>query len=274
MIYLIAEGGVNANGHLDWALKMCDQAFEAGCDAIKWQKRTPELAIPEHQWNIPRQFEGETLTYLEYKKKVEFGKKEYDAIGRYCDLIGLAWSVSVWDTEAVDFISHYDVPWIKIPSAKATDHALIMKANELGLPLVVSTGMTTEDEISRSVPLITRQDGASLMHCNSSYPAKDAELDLSYIPVMREKFGFPVGFSSHSTSPWPAVTAVAVGATSVEAHLTLDRTLEGSDHAASLEIKGMALLRREIDRVPVVLGSPQKRVWESELPSRLKLRGY
>lgn len=273
MTYLIAEGGINANGHLDWALKMCDQAKEAGCDAIKWQKKTPEL-IPEHMHDVPKHWEGETISYLEYKQRTEFGKHEYDLIALYCKKIGLDFSVSVWDSPSIDFISQYDLPWLKIPSAKATDIELIRKADGLGMPLIVSTGMTTEFEIEQTVPHISRRDGAMLMHCNSCYPADESELNLSYIPILQGKFSFPVGYSSHTTSPFPAITAVAVGAIAVEAHLTLDRSLEGSDHAASLELKGMKLLRREIDRVSVVLGRPEKKVWPSELPSRLKLRGY
>jgi N-acetylneuraminate synthase len=273
-ILLIAEGGVNANGHLDWALELCDQAKEANCDVIKWQKRTPELSVPEHMKNQPRIWENETITYLEYRRKVEFGNKEYDAIATHCKSIGIQFSASVWDEPSVEFMAQYDIPWVKIPSAKLTDHSLIKKAQSLGLPLIVSTGMSTEKEVDEAVPHIRRLPGATLMHCNSSYPSSDEEQNLSYIPVMRDRYNFPIGYSSHSVSPWPAITAVAVGATCVEAHLSLDRSLEGSDQAASLELKGMVLLRREIDRVSVVLGSPEKIVWDSEKPARLKLRGY
>lgn len=271
-IYLIAEGGINSNGHLDWALKLCDQAKSAGCNAIKWQKRLPELAVPDHQKNVLRMFEGVEMTYLDYKRKIEFGKKEYDAIALRCKRIGIAWSVSVWDEPSVEFMAGYDIHWVKIPSAKLVDHALIQKAQNLGVPLIVSTGMSTEQEVDDAVPYIAASESALLL-CNSSYPAGDAEQNLSYIPIMKERYGLAIGYSSHSTSPWPCITAVALGATIVEAHLSLDRSLEGTDQAASLEVKGMALLRREIDRVPVLLGKPEKVVWDSELPARKKLRG-
>jgi len=272
-IVLIAEGGINANGHLDWALEMCDQAKGAGCDAIKWQKRTPELSTPEHMKSQPREWEGEQITYLDYRRKVEFGKKEYDAIAIHCKSIGIGFSVSVWDEPSVEFIAQYDVPWIKIPSAKLSDHSLIRKAQSLGLPLVVSTGMSTEQEIEDAIPHIEYITGASLFHTTSTYPCDDTEINLGYMNHLRE-YGFPVGFSSHADSPYPAIIAGAMGATAIEQHFTLSRSLPGTDQAASLEYKGMALLRRELDRIPIVLGNGVKEVYASELPSRKKLRGY
>lgn len=272
-IYLIAEGGVNANGHLDWALRLCDEAKVAGCDAIKWQKRQVEVSTPKEMWNVLREWEGETVTYIDYRRKVEFGKAEFDTIARHCEAIGIQWSLSVWDEPSVEFAQQYDLPWIKIPSAHLTNHDLLNKVASTGIPMVVSTGMSTQDEIDDAVPLVPFISGASLMHCTSSYPAKDADLNLSYMYKL-STHGFPVGFSSHSPTPYPAIGAGYLGARSIEAHLTLDRSLPGSDQAASLELKGMTLLRRELDRVEVVMGDGVKRIEQDELPIRKKLRGY
>jgi N-acetylneuraminate synthase len=273
-IYLIAEGGLNHNGHLDWALKLCGQAKEAGCDAIKFQKREVEVSTPKEMWNTPREWEGEVIPYIDYRRKVEFGKHEFDVIALHCERINIGFSLSVWDEPSVDFAQQYVLPWVKIPSAHLTNHSLIRKAAGMGgFPIVLSTGMSTQEEIDQAVPLVPSLTGASLMHCTSTYPARDESLNLSYMSKL-SSHGFPVGFSSHSPTPYPAIGAGYLGAKSVEAHLTLDRSLPGSDQAASLEFKGMALLRRELDRIDLVMGDGVKRVTDDELPIRRKLRGY
>lgn len=272
-IYLIAEGGLNHNGHLDWALKLCQQAKDAGCNAIKFQKREIEVSTPKEMWNVQREWEGEIISYIDYRRKVELGKHEYDVIAYRCGQLEMDFSLSVWDEPSLDFAMQYGLPWIKIPSAHLTNHALLDKASSHGYPLVVSTGMSTEREIGEAMQHIPNITGASVMHCTSTYPARDETLNLLYIKKL-SYFGLPVGFSSHSPTPFPAIGAGYLGAKSVEAHLALDRTLPGSDQAASLELKGMQLLRRELDRIDVVMGSGEKEIYPDELPIRKKLRGY
>ena len=272
-VYLIAEGGINHNGHLDWALKLCQIAKESGCNAVKFQKREPEVSTPKEMWNVQREWEGEIISYIDYRRKVEFGQRECDVIALRCGQLGIDFSLSVWDEPSLDFAMRYGLPWIKIPSAHLNNHALMDRASSHGYPLVVSTGMSTQVEIERALEHVPHVPGASVMHCTSTYPAKDETLNLSYMKKL-SYFGLPVGFSSHSPTPFPAIGAGYLGAKSVEAHLTLDRALPGSDQAASLEFKGMQLLRRELDRIDVVTGSGEKEVYPDELPIRRKLRGY
>lgn len=273
MIYTIAEAGLNHNGRIDLALKLCDLAKEANWSVVKFQKRSPELSTPREMWDVKREWNGQVITYLDYRRQVEFWKPEYDAIAKHCEKIGLPWTASVWDEPSADFMSQYDVPFIKIPSAHLTNHVLLRKVAETGVPMVVSTGMSTENEIAEAVGHIPHVTGASLMHCTSTYPAPDDQANLSYIPVLG-RLGFPVGYSSHHESPYPAIYSAFFGAQSIEAHVTLNRSLPGTDQPASLELKGMVLLKRELDRIEEVRGDGVKRVWDSELGPRKKLRGY
>jgi len=271
-IKMVCEEGLNHQGSLVIALQLIDMAKDVGADFVKFQCRTPELSTPKSMWNTPRTWQGEQMTYLEYRKRVEFGKLEYDEIDRYCRSIGIQWSASVWDMGALDFMSQYDVPWIKIPSAKLTDLSLIKEATSM-YPVIASTGMSTLQEITDAVALIGHDEDSMLMHAHSCYPAPDIELSLPLIPKLEEMFGMPVGYSSHSSNPYPAIYAGVLGAVAIEVHGTLSRTMEGTDHASSLEKSGLQLLRRELDRIPLVMSNDEKIVWESELPARLKLRG-
>lgn len=272
-ITLIGEVGINANGHIDWALKLCDMAKDAGCDVVKFQRREVEISTPRAMWDVTREFEGEVMSYIDYRRRVEFCKCDYDKIDKHCREIGIRWTASVWDIPSVDFMNQYEVPWLKIPSAKLTEHELIDYANKTGKPVVISTGMSTEEEIHFAVRHNINRTGASLMHCTSTYPANDAELNLGYLRRLKWN-GFPVGFSSHSPSPMPAIYSVFEGAQSIECHITLSRALPGTDQSASLEADGIHLVRREIDRIDVVRGTGKKVVFDSEISSRKKLRGY
>jgi N-acetylneuraminate synthase len=278
MTKLWAEIGINHQGSVEIAIKMIDAAQRAGADLVKFQMRVPELAVPKSQWDKPKVWQGQEMTYLEYKKKLELSRDDYYRIDRHCAEVGINWTASVWDYEsAVFLVSFADrIPFIKIPSAKLTDHVLLKQVSRgFNMPIVLSTGMSTVDEIEAAIDVIPSENLVMLLHCNSSYPACDAEQNLSVIETLRQDFNFPVGFSSHHKSPFPALYAAArYGVPAVETHFTLDRSWEGTDHASSLESDGLELLAREFLRIPIVLGDGQKVVYDSELPSRLKLRGY
>jgi N-acetylneuraminate synthase len=274
MTELWAEIGINHQGSLLTALEMAEKARDAGADLVKFQIRTPRLAVPKDQWNKPKTWQGKEMTYLEYKECVELSREDYKIIDEHCPL---PWSASVWDIPSLEFLNQFEVPWIKIPSAKLTDSELVEATAATGRRVVLSTGMSTMLEISEAVRIIQHTSTVEplLMHCNSSYPALDEEQDLDVIRTLNHTFLIPVGFSSHSKSPYPALYAAArYDVPAVEVHFTLDRAMEGTDHASSLESDGLELLAREFRRIPLVVGSKVKQVYDSELPSRLKLRGY
>jgi len=272
-IQLIAEVGINHSSSLIAALQLIDMAKECGAEVVKFQKKTPELSTPKSQWNNPRTWDGKDITYLEYKRLMEFGQREYDEIDRYCRSIGIEWTASVWDLPSLEFMSKYDVPWIKIPSAKLTDLDLIRESIKIA-PVYASTGMSTLKEIEDAVNLIVHDKNSILMHCHSAYPANNyAELSLPLVQVLAQTFNMPVGYSSHSTSYYPALYAAVLGAVAIEAHITLGRHLPGTDQSSSLEKRGLETLGRELNLIPLVMSNDEKIVWESELPARLKLRG-
>ncbi len=274
MTELWAECGINHQGSLELAIKMIQEAKRRGADLVKFQMRVPELAVPKEQQDKLKTWQGQEMTYLEYKKRLELGRDDYSIIAEECEMERIGWSASVWDIPSLNFLMNFDVPWIKIPSAKLTDENLLEAATVTGKPLVISTGMSTMAEIEQALRIVKGCD-VTLMHCNSSYPSADAEQDLDVIRTLNYTFLLPVGFSSHSKSPYPALYAAArYDVPAVEVHFTLDRSMEGTDHASSLEADGLELLAREFRRIPIVVGSRTKQVYDSELPSRLKLRGY
>lgn len=270
--YVIAEIGINHNGDLDIARRLIDSAAEAGCDAVKFQKRTPEICVPPEQRDKPRETPWGTMTYLEYKYRVEFGEKEYEAIDQHCRQRDLHWFASCWDLPSVDFIERFEPVAHKVASASLTDHALLDRLRATQRPVILSTGMSTMDEIRAAVE---RLDPEKLIvtHSTSSYPCAPEELNLRMIPTLTEKLGCPVGYSGHEVGLQTTVAAVALGAAVVERHVTLDRAMWGSDQAASVEPWGMMRLVRDIRVVEKALGDGVKRVYESELPSRQRLRG-
>ena len=270
--YLIAEIGINHNGDLGIAKQMIDAAAHARVDAVKFQKRTPDIATPPDQQMQMRETPWGYITYLEYRYKVEFSEEQYCEIERYCREKGIAWLVSVWDQPSVDFMHKFDTPAYKIPSASITDYNLIRKARATGKPLILSTGMSTMEQIRKAVE-IAGEENLVLMHCTSTYPCEPEELNLKMVETLRREFpGVPVGYSGHEVGLVPSAVAVALGACMVERHLTLDRAMWGSDQAASVEPGGFERLVKYIRVSEAALGDGVKKVYESEKPSMKRLR--
>lgn len=270
--YVIAEIGINHNGDLDIAKQIIDSAVHAGADAVKFQKRTPEIATPPEQQKQMRETPWGYITYLEYRHKVEFNEEQYREIDLYCRERGIAWMVSVWDEPSVDFMEKFDTPAYKIPSASLTDFGLIRKARATGRPLILSSGMSTMEQIQKGVNVAGQEDLA-LMHCTSTYPCEPEELNLNMIGTLRKEFpDLPIGYSGHEVGLVPSAIAVALGACMVERHMTLDRAMWGSDQAASVEPGGFEKLVKYIRVAEVSLGDGVKRVYDSEKSSMKKLR--
>lgn len=270
--YVIAEIGINHNGDLGIVKQMIDGAVHAGADAVKFQKRTPDVATPPEQQNQMRETPWGYITYLEYRYKVEFNKEQYHEIDRYARQKGIAWMVSVWDEPSVDFMEQFDTPAYKIPSASLTDYGLIRKARATGRPLILSSGMSTMPEIKKGVEMAGEKDLA-LMHCTSTYPCEPEELNLKMVETLRREFpNIPIGYSGHEVGLVPSAVAIALGASMVERHLTLDRAMWGSDQAASVEPGGFERLVKYIRVTEAALGDGVKRVYDSEKGSMKKLR--
>jgi N-acetylneuraminate synthase len=269
--YIVAEIGLNHNGDLDIARRLIDAATLSGCDAVKFQKRTPELSTPAEQRPVPRDTPWGTMTYLEYRARVEFGAPEYQELDRYCRERDIAWFGSAWDEPSVAFLDAFSPPCHKIPSAALTDEPLLRAFRRTGRPLVLSTGMSTMEQIRRAVTLIGTEN-LLLTHCTSTYPCKPDELNLRMIETLATEFGVPVGYSGHEVGLQTTVAAVVLGACFIERHITLDRAMWGSDQAASVEPGGFMRLVRDIRTVEAALGDGVKRVYESEQPVLRRLR--
>jgi len=269
--YIIAEIGINHNGDLEIAKQMIDAATHVGVDAVKFQKRTPEICTPHEQQKQMRETPWGYITYLDYRYKVEFGEKEYHEIDRFCKEKGIDWFTSVWDEQAVDFIEQFDTPAYKIPSASITDHNLLRHARKTGRPLVISTGMSTMEQIRAAVKVVETEN-LVITHCTSTYPCEPEELNLRMIQTLREEFPCPVGYSGHEVGLVPPQVAVALGACMIERHLTLDRAMWGSDQAASVEPSGFERLVKYVRTAEASLGDGVKHVYDSELSSLKKLR--
>ncbi|MCD6576500.1 MAG: N-acetylneuraminate synthase family protein [Anaerolineaceae bacterium] len=272
-VYIVAEIGINHNGDLNTAKNMILSAKETGADAVKFQKRTPELCVPEEQRNIMRETPWGYITYMEYREKVEFGEKEYGEIDRFCKEIGIDWFVSVWDESSVDFMEELNPICYKLPSASLTDHQLLKKVRATGRPMIISTGMSTIEQIDAAVDLIG-QKNLVILHSTSSYPCDPAELNLKVIPTLKEKYDCPIGYSGHEVGLITSVISVGLGANMVERHFTLDRAMWGGDQAASVEPGGFRRLVKYIRVTEMALGDGVKRVYDSEKSSMKKLRRY
>ena len=270
--YIVAELGINANGSIDIAKQLIDAAVYAGADAVKFQKRTIEAVYTPEELAAPRQSPFGT-TNGDLKRRLEFSYADYCEIDEYCRKEhGIDWSASCWDTRSVQFIDGFNPPWLKIPSALITNWGLLDAYVQTGKKLFLSTGMSTADEVADAIEYIrTRGGNVVPLACTSTYPCPPAELNLLYIRTLKYLYDH-AGFSSHCVSPWPVLGAVALGAEVVEAHLTLDRTMFGSDQAASLEPKAFAKMVEEIRTLETALGDGAKKVYDSEIPVKAKLR--
>lgn len=271
--YVIAEIGINHNGSIDHAKALIDAAAAAGCCAVKFQKRTPERCVPDSEKDKPRDTPWGTMSYLDYRRRMEFSEHDYAAIAAHCDAAGVDWFASVWDVQSVDFVEQFSPLCHKVPSAALTDHELLNAVRHTGRPAILSTGMSTLDEISTAVTQLST-DRLVLMHCTSSYPCATDELNLRMITTLCNRFEVPVGYSGHESGIVPTVAAVAVGACVVERHITLDKTMWGSDHAASLEPRELTRLVNDIRTVETALGTGEKQVYASEIPAMKKLRRH
>lgn len=271
--YIIAEIGINHNGSLDTAKKLIDIAALSGCDAVKFQKRNPDVCVPEHQKGKIRETPWGTMTYLDYKYKVEFEKDEYDEIDRYCSEKNIQWSASPWDIDSLNFLMEYDIPWLKVPSAMITNEELMKACAATGKKIIFSTGMSTYEEIDQAVEWLQGSD-IVMLHCNSTYPAPLEDLNLSCIKTLKEKYDCEVGYSGHEFRLGTTVAAVYLGATYLERHITLDRTMWGSDHMCSVEPQGLIKLVKGVRELETAYGDGIKTVTEGELGPRKKLRGY
>ena len=269
--YIIAEIGINHNGDLEIAKQLIDTAVTAGCDAVKFQKRNPDVCVPEDQKSIKRDTPWGKMTYLDYRYQVEFGKSEYDAIDTYCQQKQIDWFASSWDKDSVAFIEQFNPPCHKIPSAMITDYMLLKAFGGTERPLIMSTGMSTMGEVQHTVKQLG-QGNLALLHCNSQYPCPTTALNLNVITTFRETFQCPIGYSGHEVEIYPTMLAVALGACIVERHITLDKELWGSDQSCSLEADELTELCRQIRRIEGVLGDGIKRLHPGERQALKKLR--
>jgi N-acetylneuraminate synthase len=270
-VYIAAEIGINHNGDLDIARNLIDVAARAGCDAVKFQKRTPARCVPPEQRDMLRSTPWGEITYLDYRERVEFGAAEYGSIDEHCRLEGLAWFASPWDEESVDFLEEFDPPAYKIASATLTDASLLKAVRSAGRTVVLSTGMSSLEQVDQAIEVLGT-DELLITHCTSSYPCPPDELNLRMIETLADRYTCPIGYSGHEVGLPTTVAAVALGACYVERHVTLDRAMWGSDHAASIEPGGLDRLVKYIRVTEAALGDGEKRVYESERPLMQRLR--
>jgi N-acetylneuraminate synthase len=269
--YIIGEIGINHNGDLDVAKQLIDVAKWAGINAVKFQKRTPALCVPEEQKTKMRETPWGYISYLDYRYKVEFEGEEYAEIAKYCREKGMDWFTSVWDEDSVDFMEAYAPLCYKIPSASLTDTVLLERLKETGRPLILSTGMSTIEQIQVAVDFLGLEN-TMITHATSAYPCDPSELNLNMIGTLRDKYPVPIGYSGHEVGLVPTAVAVALGACLIERHITLDRAMWGSDQSASIEPGGLEKMVKYIRVVEQAVGDGVKQVYDSELSSMQKLR--
>jgi len=269
--YIVAEIGINHNGDLEMAKEMIKAAHHAGVDAVKFQKRTPELCVPPEQRGQMRETPWGYITYLDYRYRVEFGEKEYTEIDRFCKELGITWFASVWDEPSVNFLEAFQPVCYKVPSASLTDSALLKYLRGTGRPVILSTGMSTMEQIKKAVNILG-EENLVITHATSTYPCDPEELNLRMIQTLRDTFSCPIGYSGHEVGLVTSAVAVGLGACMVERHITLDRALWGSDQAASVEPGGFERLVKYIRVTEQAIGDGIKQVYESEKPSLRKLR--
>jgi N-acetylneuraminate synthase len=270
--FIIAEIGINHNGNLDIVKKLIDGALFSGCNAVKFQKRSIDIVYTKEELDRPRESPW-GKTNREQKMGLEFGKTEYDQIDKYCKERGIEWFASAWDLESQKFLQQYNLKYNKVASALLTHKKLVKMIADEGRHTFISTGMSTMDEIGKIVQIFQEAKCPfELMHCNSTYPCPESELNLRVMETLRKRFNCNVGYSGHETGLAPTIAAAALGATSIERHITLDRTMYGSDQVASVEVMGFHRLVRYIRSVETALGSPEKKVTAAEIKISEKLR--
>ncbi len=271
--YIVGEIGINHNGDLEVAKDLIAAAKKAGANAVKFQKRTPEICVPLEQQGQMRDTPWGYITYLDYRYKVEFDEEAYREIDRYAKELEIDWFASAWDVPSLHFMEKFDPPAHKIPSALLTDHELLRAHRETGKPIILSTGMSTMEQIQEAVDILG-EENLVLCHTTSSYPCPPEELNLRMINTLKEKFNCPIGYSGHEVGLVPSAIAVALGASLVERHITLDRAMWGSDQSASVEPQGISTLVKYIRVTEKSLGDGVKQVYDSEQSSLRKLRRF
>jgi len=269
--FVIAEIGINHNGDVELAKRLVDVAVSAGCDAVKFQKRTPELCVPPEQRDLQRETPWGRMTYLAYRERIEFGEAEYRELDDHCRARGIPWFASCWDEPSIEFVEQFDPPCYKMASASITDIPLVSATAATGRPTILSTGMSSMEEIRAGVALVPPAQ-LLLAHSTSAYPCEPDELNLRMIATLGEEFDCPIGYSGHEVGLQTTVAAAVLGAAFVERHVTLDRAMWGSDQAASIEPGGLVRLVRDIRVIETAMGDGVKRVYDSEIPVRDRLR--
>ena len=269
--YIIGEIGINHNGDLEVAKNLMLAAKKAGIDAVKFQKRTPEICVPKEQQSQMRETPWGYISYLDYRYKVEFAEEEYTEIDRYAKELGIDWFASSWDIPSLEFMEKFNPPTHKIASALLTDHELLRAHKATGKPIILSTGMSTMEQIREAVEILG-EDNLVLCHTTTTYPCPPEELNLRMVTTLRDEFSCPIGYSGHEVGLVPTVVASALGASLVERHITLDRAMWGSDQSASVEPQGMVTLVKYIRVTEKSMGDGEKKVYDSEQSSLKKLR--
>jgi N-acetylneuraminate synthase len=274
-VYTIAEIGINHNGILGIAEELIKVSAAAGFDAVKFQKRTPEICVPEHKREELRTTPWGVMTYMEYKQEIEFGADEYDEIDELCRHYGIVWSASPWDIESLNFLTQYKLPWVKIPSALITDLRLVRRASKFFNKVILSTGMSTLEEVDAAYEEILRHGTGKVvvMHCNSDYPTPVEDINLRCIRTLSARYpAATIGYSGHEYGLTTTIASVVMGARVIERHVTLDKTTWGTDHMCSVEPHGMFKLIRGISDVSLALGDGKKRITEGEEKKKKDLR--
>jgi len=272
--YLIAEIGINHNGDINIAKKLIDASNACDWDCVKFQKRDPDVCVPEEQKSVVRDTPWGEMTYIDYKYRMEFGLDEYLTIDKYCREKPIDWATSIWDINSLEFMKQFDVPFIKIPSAQITNKTLIESITQINHFYILSTGMMNWEMLDEVVNVLEKHNMKyALLHCNSTYPAPHDELNLSVIPEMKKRYGCIVGYSGHEFDLEPSILAVAMGAQIIERHVTLDHKMWGTDQKSSLEVHAMDLLNKRMKGVRKIIGVPEKVITESEKIAMNKLRG-
>lgn len=271
--YLIGEISANHNSDIQIAKKLIDASFSCEWDCVKFQKRTVDTCIPENQKKVLKETLWGQMTYLEYRRKLEFNRAQYDYISQYCKEKPIDWSASIWDIDSLKFMERYDIPFIKIPSALLTDSDLLYYTARSFDTIILSTGMSTLEEIDKAVNTILKyNNNLILLHCNSSYPSPIQDVNLLMIPRLKERYNLDIGFSDHTYGLEASLAATVLGAKVIERHITLSHNMWGTDQKSSLEVHAMCMLKKRLSEINVMMGDGIKKVTQDEEKIKSKLR--